>query len=157
MTQPSPITPSAVGPTSQSPTFDERVLAAAAYFAPFVGFPFVGPIGLLFWKRKTSPFIAFHAAQALVLSVLQIPLGFLLMFGWVAVMAAGGIGGALSRNEALGEAIALGGMVTVGGFAFALAFLPIGAGVSALRGRGWRLPVVARWAYQVLESKTVSG
>jgi uncharacterized membrane protein len=156
MTQPSSITPSPTGPTSQSPIFDERVLAAAAYFAPFVGFPFIGPIGLLFWKRKTSPFIAFHAAQALVLSILQIPLGFLLMFGWVAVMAAGGIGGSLSHNEALGEALALGGMVTVGGLGVTLAFLPIGAGVSALRGRGWRLPLVAGWAHQVLESKTVS-
>jgi uncharacterized membrane protein len=157
MTQPSPITASPAGPTSQSPNFDERMLAAAAYFAPFVGFPFIGPIGLLYWKRKTSPFIAFHAAQALVLSILQIPLGFVLMFGWVAVMAIGGVGGSLSHNEVVGDILMIGGLVIVGALAFALACLPIGAGVSALRGRGWRLPVVAPWANQVLESKTVSG
>lgn len=60
---------------------DERVFAALAYLSILTGLGIFAQIGLYLWKRAESPLIAFHAAQALILSVVALPL---VMFGWIA-------------------------------------------------------------------------
>lgn len=100
-------------------------------------------------KRKDSPFVAFHALQAAFLALAAIPLT---LVAWVGLMALN-----------IGAAVALGGRapgVFLASWFGALllpglmvAGLAIVAGLRALRGESWSIPVLGRIAQGVLSAQ----
>src|SRR5262245_12793426 len=67
---------------------DERILAGIAHLALCGGLWLVVPLAIFFYKRKDSPFVAFHALQATLLALAIVPIALgAWMFALVAQIA----------------------------------------------------------------------
>ena len=76
----SPMTSAASqGADPNDPNGDDRRLAAAAHLSNVVGMFFAAPAAIFVLRRKDSSFVAFHALQAAIVSILMIGLAFVLL------------------------------------------------------------------------------
>ena len=124
---------------------EERLLAGVAHVALFGGLFVIGPLAIYFYKRRTSPFVAFHAAQATIVS--------LLLFGFVGaawtllVPLVLLIGWALSSMP---QGVAMVGVWLIYLAMALLAALPLIIAVTAawraFHGRTWSIPIIGRIA-----------
>jgi uncharacterized Tic20 family protein len=134
-----------------APSKEERVLAGIAHLALYGGFWLIAPIGLYFYKKKDSPFVAFHAVQACLLQVAAVPLGIAgLVLGLAGAAVLGGVG-VSNRSEILAGIAPLSviGGATLPGLL--ILFVSTVAGVRALRGREWMIPGIGRLAKSLIE------
>jgi len=125
---------------------EERVLASAAYFSSFAGLWLIVPAAIYLWKGRQSRFLGFHAVQSVLLQVALIPVG---CFG-------------LGVAFAIMEAIEIFGSARAAPLASLLFFIVLGVtvtlpsativwlGFSALRGKPRALPLLGRWANQIV-------
>ncbi len=138
-------------PAERSPSGEECLLAGVAHLALFGGFFVIGPLAIYFWKRAESRFVAFHAAQAIVVSVLALAFGGVAAFALFPAMIAVGLG--LSRASEVaaiaGVAALYLGLCLAGVLPFLLAL--IGAWRS-FHGRWWSMPIVGRVAARMLDA-----
>lgn len=117
---------------------ENRSLAAISYLTYLLGFWLLGPILIYAIKHKESPFVAFHAMQSIVLSVVStvfIVLGVIL--GYVGIFA-----GAMADSAALAG---LSMLVWVICFLAPMAIhfiLSIVGAVKAHKGEVWSIPVI---------------
>ncbi len=130
--------PASARPTPQS---GGRLWALAAHVSPFFGFWILIPALLWLIKRESSPFVRWHAAQSVLLSLWSIVYYFVFVVGLMIAVGAVGASNKLGITEPGG---ATGGVVFLG--ALAMLFLPtvvtVLCAIAALSGRCWRLPVV---------------
>ena len=125
---------------------NDRMFASAAYLSSFTGLWLIVPAALYVWKGRQSRFLGFHAVQAVLLQVALIPVA---LFGT-------GLGATLMLVlEAIGgEKLAVLGPLVFFGVLGLAATLPAVATVwlamCALRGKPRALPVLGRWAMQVV-------
>jgi uncharacterized membrane protein len=132
----------------------QRLLAAVSHFAILGGFWLVVPVAIYLWKRETSRFVAFHALQATLLAIAAVPLSIAVIvlaaaFGLGALLVFGGDGGTFAL-----EVILVWGAVCVSGSVTAV--LAIIAGVKALRGETWSMPILGPLAQRVIDAKGAS-
>lgn len=136
------------------PNQEDRVAAGIAHLGIFGGFWLIAPIVVYFWKGKTSRFVAFHAVQAGLLNVLAIPLSMLgIGFGFVAMIFFGLLGGG-GRDASSVVLGALGPMAFIGAIILPnlLVFIYAAvAGMRALQGQEWSIPIIGRIARSVLK------
>ena len=77
----------------ETPSENERALAALAHASSVIGFAGLGPLVLYVWSMNKSPFVAYHAQKALVfhtiafvvvlsLALCTFGLGTLLLIPW---------------------------------------------------------------------------
>lgn len=135
--------------SEREPTGEERMLAGVAHVALFGGFFFVGPLAIYFWKRQQSRFVAFHAAQATIVTIMLFALGGL---AWiVAIPLSIVVGVALHQSSELVAGIAVGAIYVA---ALAVSALPlvvaVVAGWRAFNGQRWSIPLVGRAAEKIV-------
>ncbi|WP_438011037.1 DUF4870 domain-containing protein [Sorangium sp. So ce321] len=127
---------------------EERMLAGAAYLSTLVGLWVVGPAALYAWKRHHSRLVAFHAVQAVLLNLAMVPataIALGLVFGaYLGLMT--------SRLDSTASAVAGVILVVALVLVMGLQFLVTAwMGIAAMRGRARPLPLLGRWAAQILE------
>jgi uncharacterized Tic20 family protein len=122
------------------------MLAAAAHLSLLIGFWLLGPIIIYVVKRKESRFVAFYAAQAVVLQILFTVATVLAVPFWIVGVA----GASLLRQPAVGAIATIlplaGGAAAFGGLLLAHAY----AAYSAWQGKSASLPVVGRIATSIV-------
>lgn len=133
-------------PPDDATTRDDRLLAGLAHLAFLGGFWLVAPVAIYVLKRKESAFVAFHALQATFLALAAIPLT---IAAWI-VLTAATFGGALLAGERLAPAFAFGWMFALVLPGLCVAMVSLVAGVRAMRGESWSIPVLGRLARQGL-------
>jgi len=126
---------------------DERVLAGAAHLAIFGGFWLLAPLAIFFYKRKDSPFVAFHALQATLLALAIVPIT---LGAWMLAIVAQ-IAGVVFLGE-VGASYLFVALFFGCSLAPMLLVLSIGlvAAVRAFRGSTWSIPLVGRFALGIL-------
>jgi uncharacterized membrane protein len=108
----------------------------------------VAPVAIYVLKRKESPFVAFHALQAAFLALAAIPLT---IAAWVGLVAGSVVTAMLIGERAQAVLLAgwLGALLLPG---LIIAALAIVAGLRALQGERWSIPVLGRIAQGVLSA-----
>jgi uncharacterized membrane protein len=131
-----------MAPEVTEPTKEECLLACVAHLALFGGFWLLGPLALYYWKHKESRFIAFHAVQAILLSLVMLAFGILgMLVLFVLVLGLAAAAHAAFGKGAAGPAVMLG--YALGLLIMALpAILAIVGGVRAFRGQWWSMPII---------------
>ena len=71
-------------PALPEPTQDERTMATLAHVLQMVG-GFIGPL-IIFFLRRESRFVTFHALQVLFLQIVNILFSMVFMVAWFAMM-----------------------------------------------------------------------
>jgi uncharacterized membrane protein len=128
----------------ETSTPEERINVGAAYLSVFIGLWFFAPLALYLWKGKSSRFVAFHAAQAIVLHLAMIPTVFvgdvlgLVAYGALDSLRLPGVGGRLLMELVFYTPVGLGTSLPL--------FLTVWMGIAATRGHGRALPLLGRWA-----------
>ena len=133
-------------PPVENTTRDDRLLAGLAHLAFLGGFWLVAPVAIYVLKRKESPFVAFHALQATFLALAAIPFT---IGAWILGMALS-IGGALLVGERIAPVFAFTWMFAIILPGLCVAVVALVAGLRALRGESWSIPLLGRLARQVL-------
>jgi uncharacterized membrane protein len=132
-------------------TPDERTMAILAHALPIVT-GFIAPLVIFFVKRE-SKFVAFHAVQAVLLQAFNLAVIFLLMALWVSAIF-GAIVASGPKHAAPPTAIFLVFPIVILGFTTEWVFMLIMAIVYAIKaGRGeWAgYPVIGGWARRILK------
>jgi uncharacterized membrane protein len=142
------MTETLTAPGPEPSTRDDRLLAGLAHLAFLGGFWLVAPVAIYAWKRKESPFVAFHALQAAFLALAAIPLT---IVTWV-MLAALTIGGAMLSGERGAGVLAFGWLFALVLPGLCVALVALVAGLRALRGERWSIPILGRIAQRVLEA-----
>ena len=144
-------TPDAIdGPT----TSEERLLAGIAHLGLFGGMWLVAPLAIYFLKGKQSRFVGFHAVQACLWNVVAVPLSIMGMF-----FAFGGMFfGALfvdghSPTSAARFVLPMLFVAALLGSSLFWLVVTIVAGVKALKGQAWSIPIIGRLARSVVDAK----
>lgn len=135
-------------------TSEERLLAGVAHLGLFGGMWLVAPLAIYFLKGKQSRFVGFHAVQACLWNVVAVPLSMMGMF----FAFGGAFFGALfvdghssaSAARVVVPLIVLAGLL---GSGFLWIVVTIVAGVKALKGEAWSIPLIGRLARSVVDAK----
>ena len=135
--------PSAQPHPPAGPSNEYRLFAAGAHLGWAVGFPVVAPIVIYMMKKEQSRFVAFHALQAIIWSILSMALLFLLLFASLTVPLALTL--AAQDERVMGVTMMwtwLAALVPRG------IFLPFScvAAIKAYRGEEYELPIAGRLA-----------
>jgi uncharacterized membrane protein len=127
----------------------DRMLACAGYFGALAGFWLVIPAIAYAWRGRQSRFVGFHAVQAVLLQVAAIPIVF---FG-IGVSGALSMWISMSTGDKFGHApLAKLAEYAVLGVVFTIpAATTLWLGFSALRGKPRSLPLLGRWANNVVK------
>lgn len=132
---------------AESPSSEDRMVAAVAYLSWFVGMYLVVPVGIFFWARDRSRFVTFHAIQAAVLALLMAVAAGVSTVGYFFVIMAGAMIGVT-----VGAELAF----LLGAAAFGLLVLVLPAIATlysawcAFHGDTWRIPLISWIADKVL-------
>ncbi len=134
-------------------TPDERTMGTLAHVLQLVG-GWIGPLVLFFVKRE-SKFVSFHALQVLLLHIFYTAFWMLMMVAWVAI-----IFGTLASRASTGHMqqfpatffmfMPVFWLAAMGGWVVLL-ILAIVYGIKANQGEWARYPVVGNWAARILK------
>jgi uncharacterized Tic20 family protein len=133
------------------PSQQDRVLAGAAYLISLAGFWFFGPLALYFWKGKTSRFLGFHSIQAILLHLAAIPFTLVGVALAIVVQVAIGIIGNRGGSHEIAEGVGILLMLVALGVALVLPlFMTVWMGISVMRGKPGRVPIVSRLTERIV-------
>ena len=136
-------------PATYAPTNDEKMTAMLAHVLQIFTW-FIGPL-VIFFSKRDSRFVAFHAIQALILQGFWLVMGVLLMSLWfgffILIAATGGEGVPGSK----GPPIAFFFVFILFWFAWVVAWvvtlvLSVLHGVKAVNGEWSQYPFIGGWA-----------
>jgi uncharacterized membrane protein len=131
---------------------DDRALAALAHGSAFVGFPFIAPICIYFYKRDQSRFVAFHALQALIthLGFFAVAIGGYILSIITSVVSVA----LLEKGPSVLEPLLfmLGWFVFLGVPSLTIAGIEAYATYRAWIGHGYRIPIAGRIALRILDA-----
>jgi uncharacterized membrane protein len=131
-----------------SPTPDERTLAMLAHILQFFSW-FIAPL-LIYLSRRESPFVAFHALQALILQGVFTLAVITPLLVWKVLMAA-----SIAMNPDMVKQIAPPAWFLIvspmmwlcwGGVPLITLILGISYGTRAYKGEWAAYPIIGRWA-----------
>ena len=137
--------------TTPTPSQDDRLMAAVAHLSFFVGFWLVGPIVFYVIKRKESPFVAFHAMQALVAHVLSTAFA---VAGAVAFFVCMGLAGLAAHHDPAALVTVLVLALALGALYLGLAVVNAVAAYKAWVGEAWPIPIAGRIARGIIGADT---
>ena len=148
MTFPEPGTPTSVS----MPTQDERTMATLAHLLQLVG-GFIAPL-VIFFLRRQSRFVSFHALQAVFLQLVYMVLWGCFMVVWFAFIF-GTIAGSSSKSgppPLFFIFLPLIWLVAMAGWVGMLT-MAIVYGIRAGKGEWATYPVIGGWARRVLQDE----
>jgi uncharacterized membrane protein len=126
--------------------YSDRVLASASYLAALGGFWLVVPALVFLWRGRKSPFLGFHAVQAIFLQVATIPIAGV---GLGLAYALSSLIVVLGSDKLVPLAAFL--LFGIGGVAMTIpTAATVWMGMCALRGQPRELPLLGRWARNVV-------
>ena len=143
---------SAAATALPEPTQDERTMATLAHVLQMVG-GFIAPL-VIFFLRRESRFVTFHALQVLFLQIANTLFSMLFMVTWFAMMF-GGMAASAGKPQGGGPPV-LFFLVFPLVWLFMMASwvtiltLAIVYGIKAGRGEWANYPVLGKWARRVL-------
>jgi uncharacterized membrane protein len=145
------------GPTQlaeESSDSQDRLLAAGAYLCWLAGFWIVGPLVIFFLYKDKSRYVAYHALQSVVLSILVSVLApAIWIAGMIIPMLAAAALGPAAHKEWLG-AVFMGGyfLGAIVAIVLPMVWMCLGAW-RAYHGQRWRVPIAWRIAKRFVEDR----
>lgn len=139
------------------PSGEECILAGIAHLAFLGGFWIVGPVVIYLWKRKASPFVAFHSVQAIFVSLLGMIAGTVGVIVFMSVYVGGAFMSAAGDNEVLAIVAFFGGLLLCGIITLTPAIIAVVAGYRAFKGRTWSIPFIGSLSRRILARDKPSG
>lgn len=132
-----------------TPSQDEKMTAMVAYILQIFTW-FVGPLVIYFVKRD-SRFVAFHALQALIFQGCMLTLSGLMLIVWVVFIVWAAVTESSSGHTSNGPPLAFLISVAVIGFAWIAGwvlnlFLSAYYAVQAANGKWSQYPIIGKWA-----------